>query len=446
MRSRTAKRGPPVARDHGEDGPVDAPAVAPAEPEIAEVRIVEAHREAPEVVIPGPHEALVGGEAAPGEVAVAEPRVDRLGRVQPALHRQQHAGREDRIEERRGVPHGHPPVAGQDGPEIRVVRVEAGGRDALGGGHEPRRARRVLDVVREALLGRRARFAPVDRLGDHRAHAHHGLRDRDEPEPAHVGPGEHPDVARPSARGARHPLVLGMHGDVAEQGVHVVAPELLGEEARPPGRVDHHAHAHRVLGALRIGEAERDPPGLEGRLQRPVALADGHPGLLGVAEEELVEGLARHLEGLGRRRLRGFREIGVLLRGAVDRPEARAPLPDEPGPRDRVLDAQGLEDLVGPGKLGLADVEARELLPLQEEDPAPPARERRGRAGAARPAADDGGVEVPGVRRAHARRGGGASASRPAIDCSYSHEPMLPSAKMPRSAIHWTVRSKTSFV
>ena len=166
-----------------------------------------------------------------------------------------------------------------------------------------------------------------------------------------------------------------MHGDVAEERVERVAAELLGEEAGPPGRVDDRAHAHRVLRALRVGVAERDPGRVEGRVQGAMLLAHGHPALLRVAEQDVVERRAGHLEGLGRGRLDGVREIGVLLGRAVDRPEARAPLLHEPGGGDGVPHPQGLEDLVAPGKLGLSDVEAGELLALEEQDPATPAGE-----------------------------------------------------------------------
>src|SRR4030095_9473398 len=78
-----------------------------------------------------------------------------------------------------------------------------------------------------------------------------------------------------------------------------------------------------------------------------------------------------------------------------------APLLDEAGRGDGVLDAEGLEDLVGPGKLGLPDVKARELLALQEEHPATPPGECGRGGGPTRPAADDGGVEVPRARSGH---------------------------------------------
>ena len=189
-------------------------------------------------------------------------------------------------------------------------------------------------------------------------------------------------------------------------GSNVVAPELLGEKAGPPGRVDHDARAHGVLPALRIGVSERDPGRVEGGVEGAMPLADGHAGLLRVTEQELVERRAGDLDGLGGGRLDRFGEVGVLLDGAVDRPEARPPLPDESGGGDRVVDAELPEDLVGPGKLGLPDVEAGKLLALQQEDPASAPRERGGGAGAARAAADDDGVEVPVARRGHESRTG----------------------------------------
>ena len=193
--------------------------------------------------------------------------------------------------------------------------------------------RGVGEIVREALLGRGLGLPAVNGLGDHGAHARHGVRERDQPEPAHVGPREHADVPRAPPGEARDALVLRVHRDVAKQGVERVAPELLGEKAGPPGRVDHDARAHRVLHALRIGESERDPGGVEGGVEGAMPLADGHAGLLRVAEQELVERRAGHLEGLGRGGLDRFGEVGVLLGGAVDRPEARPPLPDESGGR-----------------------------------------------------------------------------------------------------------------
>src|SRR5215470_19825962 len=100
-------------------------------------------------------------------------------------------------------------------------------------------------------------------------------------------------------------------------------------------------------------------------------LADVHAALLRVAQQEVVERRAGHLERLGGGGLGGFREVSVLLERAVERPEARAPLAHEARRIDRVVDAELPEDLVAPGELRLADVEAGELLSLQQEHAAP---------------------------------------------------------------------------
>ena len=112
-------------------------------------------------------------------------------------------------------------------------------------------------------------------------------------------------------------------------------------------------------------------------------------------EEQLVEAgpwdLKRARGGCGG----GRREVGVLLDGGVVRPEAGAPFLDEPLPGDRVVDPEGAEQLVGPGKLRLADVKAREHVAFQHQHAPAGPRQSRGHARAARPSADDGDVVVP---------------------------------------------------
>src|SRR4029453_4091247 len=96
--------GPGQAREHRLVDP--EPARAPEE-QPAEVRVVEAHHEAPEIVIPPPHRALIGGEASGREITGSQPHVDGLPRFEAALHGQQHAGREDRGEEAAPLTHPH---------------------------------------------------------------------------------------------------------------------------------------------------------------------------------------------------------------------------------------------------------------------------------------------------------------------------------------------------
>src|SRR6266849_4011605 len=228
------QRRAPVARQDRENGIEDAQPRRGPEPQVTEVRVVEADGKAPEVMIAPAQEPLALGEAMPRGVARAQRGVDGLGSLQPSLHREEHARREDRVEKRRRVPDGDPPVSGQACAEIRVVRVEARGGHAPGLLEERGQARGAGEVMGEAVLGTGLGLAPVDRLGDHGAHAYDGVRDRDEPDPAHVGASEHADVARAPSLGPGDALVLRMDGDVAQEGVEFVATELLREEAGPP--------------------------------------------------------------------------------------------------------------------------------------------------------------------------------------------------------------------
>src|SRR6185503_14961796 len=89
-----AERRAPVSGQRGEHRLVDPePARAP-EQQPAKVRIVEAHHEAVEIVVALAHDALVAGEAPGREVTGPEPRIDRGGRLETALHGQEHAGGE----------------------------------------------------------------------------------------------------------------------------------------------------------------------------------------------------------------------------------------------------------------------------------------------------------------------------------------------------------------
>ena len=72
---------------------------------------------------------------------------------------------------------GDHPVARVLRVQVRVVGVEASGRDATRFAHQGRRRRRLLDVVLQALLGGGAPGEGVHRLGDHRSHAHEGRGD-----------------------------------------------------------------------------------------------------------------------------------------------------------------------------------------------------------------------------------------------------------------------------
>ena len=290
---------------------------------------------------------------------------------------------------------GEPPIPGHLRGQIGIVGVEASGGNALGALEQRRSGRRVGEIVGQALLRRGAGLAPMRYLGNDGADADDGLREWDEPEPAHIRPREHPDVTGAPAGSPVNSLVLRVDGDVAQERIVLVAAEALGQHAGAARGVDHHARPQRGLAPVRIGEAQRDAVRLETRVEEPVLLE--HPGaaLLGVAKQDLVESLAQDLKRLRCRRFRGGLKIGVPLVLPVGTAEARAPLLDEAGRRDRVACAEGVEDFVGPRQLRFADVEAREPLALQHDDAPAPLGQGRGGGGAAGPPADHRHVVVP---------------------------------------------------
>src|SRR4029453_3477939 len=107
----------------------------------------------------------------------------------------------------------------------------------------------------------------VNRLRDDRADADDGLRERDEPQPAHVGAREHPDVTAPSARGARDALELRVDRDVVQEGIVRVSTEALHQYAGPARGIDHDSHPQRPLGTKLVREAERDALTVERRIE-----------------------------------------------------------------------------------------------------------------------------------------------------------------------------------
>ena len=224
--------------------------------------------------------------------------------------------------------------------------------------------------------------------------------------------------------------------------------------ARKPARPDASTTTPaRTVCSAPSGSAYRSvtPVGVEGGVEGAMPLADGHAGLLRVTEQELVERRARHLEGLGRGRLRPLRRSRRTARwrrrssgsspptsGRTRRPRScrgrRAP------GRPRWSRAAGTRRC---GSGGTARAPAggpgvRAARARWRRWSRRGRRRRRRRRSPSRPA-------WSWVADRMSRRAGGYGA-RPAIDCSYWHVPMAPSAKISCSATHWTVSSKTSFV
>src|SRR5258707_990862 len=109
---------------------VPPPGRMPLAPRLRQGSIYEDNKEAAKVVLAPPHQPLVALEAPHGEVARPQARVDRLRRLEPALHGEQHPGGEDRVEERGRVAHRDPAVPRHRAREVGIVRVEARGRHA----------------------------------------------------------------------------------------------------------------------------------------------------------------------------------------------------------------------------------------------------------------------------------------------------------------------------
>ena len=125
----------------------------------------------------------------------------------------------------------------------RSARARHARRIAQQGG----RGRRLAQVVLEALVHGGPALAPVERLRHHDADAGHPIRDRDQPHPAHVGAGEHADVARRPALGPRDALVLRVHRDVLQHRVDLVAADAASQQAGAARGVDHRLHPRGAL-------------------------------------------------------------------------------------------------------------------------------------------------------------------------------------------------------
>ena len=262
-------------------------------------------------------------------------------------------------------------------------------------GHELRRSRRLGQEVRQRFLGRRLRRAPVDRLRYHDADAHGRRVDRDEPEPALVGAGDHLNVAAAPPVAPGDAVVLAVNGDVLQDRISVALAETPGQESRASGRVDDRAHGDARLTLVRVDIGQGDAVIVEHRRGGGPFLKHDGATIRGVLEQNLVECRPGHLKGPRIRHLEGLREIRILIRVAVGGREAGAPLLNEPGGGDGFVRADSCEDLVNPRDLRFADVKTGETLALEDEDAAITAREDACRRGASRATSDDGDVKVP---------------------------------------------------
>src|SRR5207253_9473318 len=175
--------------------------------------------------------------------------------------------------------------------------------------------------------------------------------------------------------------------DLAEVRDSLAAPDLLREQARAAARVDQEARAHPLPLAVALG-GDADAVGVEGDGLHQGRLVDVHAELPSVLEQDRVEVRARNLirvarPGLVAEEIEGVLEPGLLI------VESRAVLQLEPALGDHLVDAQSVQDRKRRGEQGLADVEARERLALDEEHATAGLREEAGGGRARRPSAAD---------------------------------------------------------
>ena len=102
-------------------------------------------------------------------------------------------------------------------------------------------------------------------------------------------------------------------GDVQQERIGLVTAEALGQHAGPSRGVDHDTDSHGPGAAVFVREAERDAVLGERRVDQPMLFEHPGAGLLGVAQQDLVEFFAQHLKRLGRGRLARELEVGVSL-------------------------------------------------------------------------------------------------------------------------------------
>ena len=174
------------------------------------------------------------------------------------------------------------------------------------------------------------------------------------------------------------------------------------EQAEPARGVDDGRRAHFARAVRVITKADRHPARVEGGVEH--AMAFPHVGAAGrrVPQEQLVELGPWHLPGLRRPHLPRDREIGEALDRAVSGAERRAPLRGKCPRPDEIRRPDLLQHVVHRGQERLADVKAREAIPLEEDDAPPGAREAAGHRRARRTSPDDRDIERQGVRDVHA--------------------------------------------
>ena len=340
--------------------------------------------------------------------------MDRVGRHLSALERQEHAGGEDRVEEREGV-------AGQ----AEAVAADRLGAVAELAGHPHRLDARaatqvvgdpdaVVRLAREDRLGVARVAVQVVRLGDD-ADADDVVGQGDVPEPALLGDVGDRGRALVESGVALRAAVVREDGELREVGVAPLPAEFRGEERVAAGGVDDRVGVERAGSAA--GGVRPDPhraAAVQQQLahRRPLP----HVGALRprVVEQHAVEVAAQHLPRRRAGMIDRLEEVERLRHLAARRHELHAVLLRARRLREPVEHPEPLEREPRVRHQRLADVVAGKRLALEDRHAPAVLRQHGPGGGAGRAAADDDAV-VPGagVHRAHRNTSGRTSTMSP---------------------------------
>ena len=265
------------------------------------------------------------------------------------------------------------------------------------------------------------------RLGQHDAHAHQLVGDRNQPEPAEILPRDDTDVARApgDASLTRHARIVREHSDVGKARLVNPKTELAREQGAAAGRVNESLGPHWMRSALGALDDCGHTVAVKGHIHDAMPFADLGAAGGGMPQQQLVKCRPRHLPGLRRRDPGRDAEVGVPFDPGVRGHERGAPLLREPGLPDEIVRADRGEHVVDRRQERFANVEARELVPFEERHAPPGPREPRGGRGPRRPAADDEDIAVEGrimqgrLSFVDVRHSGGGCKPRAHYDASY---------------------------
>jgi hypothetical protein len=179
--------------------------------------------------------------------------------------------------------------------------------------------------------------------------------------------------------------------DLLEMLVIFLELELRAENGIPPAGVDDIARLDLLQGAVSVAPRKREhsPFFRELNLIDAGFLAHFGAAFRGVIEQELVEIRARYLIGAVRLRAKAVFKIELHALPAAGAVHLAPELFHKTGARELFMQTQPGESLHAERQQRFADMEARKLLPLQNDHATPGPRQQGARSAARRPTADD---------------------------------------------------------